>query len=124
MNTSIDAIETFPAETEKPIVRELTNRQQVVDVAIYGNTDERSLKRLAERVRDELSALPEITQVELANARPYEVSIEDIGGVPPPPRPELRFRRQRRAPLFAGPAWRFGEDRRRRDPAAHERPGL
>jgi len=76
VNTSIDAIETFPAETEKPIVRELTNRQQVVDVAIYGNTDERSLKRLAERVRDELSALPEITQVELANARPYEVSIE------------------------------------------------
>jgi len=76
VNTSIDAIETFPAETEKPIVRELTNRQQVVDVAIYGNTDERSLKRLAERVRDELSALPEITQVELANARPYEISIE------------------------------------------------
>lgn len=76
VNTSIDAIETFPIETEKPIVRELTNRQQVVDVAIYGNTDERSLKRLAERVRDELSALPEITQVELANARPYEVSIE------------------------------------------------
>ncbi len=76
VNTSIDAIETFPTETEKPIVRELTNRQQVVDIAIYGNTDERSLKRLAERVRDELSALPEITQVELANARPYEISVE------------------------------------------------
>ncbi len=76
VSTSIDAIETFPVETEKPVVRELTNRQQVVDVAVYGNTDERSLKRLAERVRDEISALPEITQVELANARPYEVSIE------------------------------------------------
>ncbi len=76
VKTNIDAIETFPGETEKPIVRELTNRQQVVDVAIYGNTDERSLKRLAERVRDELTALPEITQAELANARPYEVAIE------------------------------------------------
>lgn len=76
VKTNIDAIETFPAETEKPIIRELTNRQQVVDVAVYGDTDERSLKRLAERVRDEITALPEITQAELANARPYEVSIE------------------------------------------------
>ncbi|NKB89662.1 MAG: AcrB/AcrD/AcrF family protein [Acidobacteria bacterium] len=76
VKTNIDAIETFPAETEKPNIRELTNRQQVVDVAVYGDTDERSLKRLAERVRDELTALPEITQAEIANARPYEMAIE------------------------------------------------
>ena len=76
VKTSVDAIETFPLETEKPIVRELTNRRQVVDVAIFGDTDELSLKHLAERVRDEIAALPEITQVEVANARPYEVTIE------------------------------------------------
>jgi multidrug efflux pump subunit AcrB len=76
VKTSVDAIETFPAETEKPIIRELTNRQQVIDVAVFGDTDERSLKALAEYIRDELAALPEITQVEIANARPYEVSIE------------------------------------------------
>ena len=76
IKTSVDAIETFPQETEKPIIRELTNRRQVVDVAIFGDTDELSLKHLAERVRDEIAALPEITQVEVANARPYEVTIE------------------------------------------------
>ncbi len=76
VKTNIDAIETFPAETEKPIIRELTNRQQVVDVAIFGDADEASLKWLGERTREELAALPEITQVELANARPYEISIE------------------------------------------------
>jgi len=72
----IDAISTFPAETEKPIIQELTNRRQVIDVAIYGEADERSLRRLAERVRDDLTALPEISVVELANSRPYEISIE------------------------------------------------
>ena len=76
IKTNVDAIETFPQETEKPIIRELTNRRQVVDVAIFGDTDELSLKHLAERVRDEIAALPEITQVEVANARPYEVTIE------------------------------------------------
>ena len=33
-------------------------------------------KTLAEQVRDDLSAHPEITQVEMINARPYEISIE------------------------------------------------
>lgn len=72
----IDAIDTFPDETEKPIIQELTNRRQVIDVAIYGNTDELSLRHLAERVRDDLAALPEMSIVELSNARPYEISIE------------------------------------------------
>ncbi len=72
----VDAIDTFPEETEKPIIREITNRQQVISVAIWGNADERTLRHLGDQVRDEISALPGITQVELANARPYEISIE------------------------------------------------
>ena len=72
----VDAIDTFPEETEKPIIREITNRQQVISVAIWGNADERTLWHLGDQVRDEISALPGITQVELANARPYEISIE------------------------------------------------
>ena len=63
IKTNVDAITTFPEEAEKPVIRELTTRQQVIDVAISGTTDEFTLKRVAERVRDELSALPEITQV-------------------------------------------------------------
>ena len=76
VKSRIDAIETFPEETEKPIIQEVTNRQQVINVALHGQLDEVSLKALAKQVRDDLSALPGITQVELANARPYEISIE------------------------------------------------
>ena len=31
---------------------------------------------LGQRVRDEIAALPSVTQVELSNTRPYEISIE------------------------------------------------
>ena len=72
----VDAIDTFPVEAEKAVVQEVLARRQVISVAVSGIDDERTLKRVAERVRDDLSALPEITQVELAATRPFEVSIE------------------------------------------------
>ncbi len=76
VKTRVDAIDTFPEEAERPVIEELLMRRQVINVAIFGETDERTLKRLGERVRDEVNALPGITQVELASARPYEISIE------------------------------------------------
>jgi multidrug efflux pump subunit AcrB len=72
----VDAIETFPEETEKPVVSELTNRRQVIDIAVHGNVDEATLKALGDRVRDELTAIKGISQVELVSSRPYEISIE------------------------------------------------
>ncbi len=76
VKTGVDAVTTFPVETEKPIIRELTNRQQVVDIAVSGDLDPFALKRVTERVRDELAALPGISQVDVVSAPPYEISIE------------------------------------------------
>jgi len=76
IKSRIDAIDTFPEQTEKPIIQELTNRRQVINLAVWGDADETTLKRLAERVRDEIASTPGISQVELANAPPYEISIE------------------------------------------------
>ena len=76
VKNNVDSITTFPLETEEPIIRELIARNQVADVAISGQTDIFALKLLAEEVRDELLALPEITQVDVVSAPPYEISIE------------------------------------------------
>ena len=76
VKSNIDAITTFPLETEKPIIREMTNTMQVVDIAVSGNVDPFTLKQVTDRVRDELTAIPEITQVEVVSAPPYEISIE------------------------------------------------
>ncbi len=76
VKSEVDAIDTFPDDAEEPDVRELSVRHHVVTVAIAGDADELALKQIGERVRDDLSALPEITQVELTNTRAYEISVE------------------------------------------------
>jgi multidrug efflux pump subunit AcrB len=72
----VDAIDTFPEETEKAVIAEMTNRRQVIDIAVSGNASEYTLKTLGQRVRDELLTIEGITQADLVSARPYEVSIE------------------------------------------------
>jgi multidrug efflux pump subunit AcrB len=72
----VDAIDTFPEEAEQPAIKQIDIRFQVVNVAVHGNVDEWTLTRLGQRARDEIAALPGITNVELVATRPYEISIE------------------------------------------------
>ncbi|MHC4943657.1 MAG: efflux RND transporter permease subunit [Planctomycetota bacterium] len=76
VKTRVDSIDTFPEETEKPIIQELTNRRQVINISLSGDVEETTLKYLGEMVRDEISALDGITQVEITSVRPYEISVE------------------------------------------------
>ena len=47
-----------------------------MELSITGPNDEKMLKVLGQQVRDEIAALPGVTQVSLQNTRPYEISIE------------------------------------------------
>ena len=76
IKAAVDRIETFPVETEKPVVSEVDTRRRVITVVLYGEASEKTLKALAERVRDEMTALDGISQVEVAGVRNYEISIE------------------------------------------------
>ena len=76
VKNQVDAITNFPGEIEEPIVSRLVLRKQVIYVSLSGEVGELPLKRLAEQVRDELTGLPEVTQVELEAVRPYEISVE------------------------------------------------
>ena len=72
----VDAISTFPADSERPVVYVPEIRRDVITVVISGELPEHELRLVAERVRDELVDLEQITQVELDGVRPYEISIE------------------------------------------------
>ncbi|MHC5005023.1 MAG: efflux RND transporter permease subunit, partial [Planctomycetota bacterium] len=72
----VDRIEGFPDDAKSPQVTQADVRIQVLDVAVAGAVGELELKRLGERVRDDLANLPEITDVELVATRNYEISIE------------------------------------------------
>lgn len=95
VKSRVDAIENFPEEAETPVLEEILIKAPVMSVTLTADTDEATMRKLAERVRDDLltyqappatgfgtffarifSGVPKISQVEIAGTRPYEISIE------------------------------------------------
>lgn len=76
VRSRVNGISTFPEEAEKPVIAEETTRDGVLWLVLSGDMDERSLKALAEDIRDELIAMDEISQVELHGTRSPEISVE------------------------------------------------
>ena len=72
----VDGINTLPVETEKPIISSVTKARPAVKIALSGDTDERTLKKLARSLRDELARVRGISMVGVDYVRPYEISIE------------------------------------------------
>lgn len=72
----VDAIATFPAETEQPSYQRNTWSQEVIWVSVFGDVPERTLKEVGRQIRDEIIALPSVTQANLVGDRPYEIGIE------------------------------------------------
>ncbi len=69
-------IDTFPDEAKEPRFVELKEQDQVINIAIYGEQPERTLKETAKQVRDDLLATPDISQVKIVGTREYEIAIE------------------------------------------------
>jgi len=72
----VDSISTFPEDAEKPIIELPTRSERALNIVLSGPLTERDLKKLGERIRDEITNLPGVTQVGLRGVRPYEVAIE------------------------------------------------
>ena len=58
IKTRVDAISTFPALTEKPVIYKQEVPLHIVFISIYGNLDEFARKQIAQEVRDELMTIP------------------------------------------------------------------
>lgn len=71
----IDTIDNFPEESEEPTVEELLIRNEVISLAVYGDADVKTLKDLAEFIRDELNVRERITQVDIKGIAQFEISI-------------------------------------------------
>jgi multidrug efflux pump subunit AcrB len=76
IKTRVDAISTFPALTEKPVISKQEIPFWVAYIAIYGDMDPVTRKSIAQNVRDELMQLPAVNKVRFLGDRPFEISIE------------------------------------------------
>ena len=103
IKSEVDRIDTFPDEAEEALIIEIFRRDPTINIAVYGDASEKTLRKFAEKVRDDLleaDPVPpsgngglgavaqsiinrlrlkqpdRITQIDLAGVRPYEIAIE------------------------------------------------
>ncbi len=76
IKSRVDAVSTFPDNTEKPIVSRNTFETRVLMVTVYGDVAERTLKEFAKQARNDIVTLPGVTRAQILGSRPYEISIE------------------------------------------------
>ena len=72
----VDAINTFPADTEKPVIGLRQRSFSVITVVVAGDYSEGEIRTVAEQVRDDLLRIDGITRADLDAVRQYEVAIE------------------------------------------------
>ncbi|MDQ8184642.1 efflux RND transporter permease subunit [Pelagicoccus sp. SDUM812002] len=76
IDQAINRIRTFPNDIDQPRVSLQSNLRGVLDIVLYGNTDQWSLRKLAEQLRDRMLSDPRITQIELQNSNDYVTHVE------------------------------------------------
>lgn len=76
IKSRVDAINTFPADAENPVVSLAQRKREVIAVSIAGIYGEKEINEFAEQVRDDLLRIPGVTQLELAGVRDYEIALE------------------------------------------------
>jgi multidrug efflux pump subunit AcrB len=76
IKSEVDRITTFPEDAERPVVTLDARRREVMSIAIYGNTSQKSLRQLGELLRERFLQDPEISQVDVTGTSDFEISIE------------------------------------------------
>ncbi len=76
IDQAVTRIRTFPEDIEEPEVRLQARQRDVMEIGIYGQVDIWTLRKLAERLRNQLLNHPSITQVDIGNVPDYVTHIE------------------------------------------------
>ena len=76
VKSQVDLIDSFPKEAEDPVTTEIKNNDPAIYLAIYGDVDEKLLRKTAEEIRDDLVATEYISLANLIGVRDYEISVE------------------------------------------------
>lgn len=76
VKSRIDTISDFPTQAKLPITKLSQRKREVISVSVSGDKDERFIRQLGEKVRDDLLQLKGITQVELDRVRDYQLNID------------------------------------------------
>ncbi len=76
VKSEVEAIDSFPDVTERPVIRQLGRTDRVVDIAITGPMALPDLKAYAERIKDRMLRIPEISQVKVEGFSKHLLRVE------------------------------------------------
>ena len=76
VKSTVDRITNLPEEAETPVIRESVRRSMVLRTAVFGDVPRDTLKEVARRIKDELTADPRITAVDVHGIRTPEIQVE------------------------------------------------
>lgn len=76
IKSAVDQIRVFPKNAEKPIVKRIIARSEVISLILYGNVPEETLHHFAELVRDDLLATGVVTLIDLIGVKDREIAVE------------------------------------------------
>lgn len=76
IKSEIDRITTFPEDAEEPQVSLASHRRGTIELVLYGDIADTSLRQLAEEIRNRLLQSAEITQIDLTGTRNLEISVD------------------------------------------------
>jgi multidrug efflux pump subunit AcrB len=81
IRSEVDRIPSFPLSSEKPLVQQITFREPAIRVAVIGPESDQQdaewkLREVAELIRDEILALPEVSQANVLGAKPFQIDVE------------------------------------------------
>ncbi|MDH5458880.1 MAG: efflux RND transporter permease subunit, partial [Nitrospinota bacterium] len=76
IKTEVEAIDDFPEEVERAIIKQLGKVDQVVSVAVTGPMSVPDLKLFSEKLKDRLLLLEEVSQVNILGFSDHQIRIE------------------------------------------------
>jgi multidrug efflux pump subunit AcrB len=72
----IDSITTFPEQAERPVIKKQVFERRVLSLELFGETDPLTLKKTAERLKENLLKLDSVNKIDINGVKNYEIAIE------------------------------------------------
>jgi multidrug efflux pump subunit AcrB len=76
VTAEVDAISSFPSGADNPVISKATRQDHALQIAIYGDTDRKTLQDLQEELKQDLLRQSAISEVVTLGERDPKISIE------------------------------------------------
>ncbi len=75
VKAAVDRITSFPEDVEEPRTSLVEFKNEVLSLMVYGDASEKSLRAIADGIRDDLLQDPNVSRADLSAVRPPEISV-------------------------------------------------